>query len=210
METKDWLITVLRGLSVGAITFLVASGLSLIFGLMDVLNLAHGELFMLGAYVGWTVFVRPDTFVDVLPMVLAAVGLTLLPVWLAWLSRAHIGKTAARIWPWIASDRRVRHVDFYASRYPITIWDPDDYAKSPITFLPGFEPGNSSLPEPVLFGTGGPAAGIVGCIFGRFCACRGDCGTAGTSAKRTVDHPRRSRSCPHGHAFAGGRHAPGF
>ncbi|MCB0029701.1 MAG: hypothetical protein KDE28_17430, partial [Anaerolineales bacterium] len=40
METEDWVITVLRGLSVGAVTFLVASGLSLIFGLMDVLNLA--------------------------------------------------------------------------------------------------------------------------------------------------------------------------
>ena len=34
MDTEDWAITVLRGLSVGMITFLVASGLSLIFGLM--------------------------------------------------------------------------------------------------------------------------------------------------------------------------------
>ena len=67
MSTKNWVITLLRGLSVGAITFLVASGFSLIFGLMDVLNLAHGTLFMIGAYVGWTVYVRPDTFVDVLP-----------------------------------------------------------------------------------------------------------------------------------------------
>ena len=64
-EPQDWVITILRGLSVGMVTFLVASGLSLIFGLMDVLNLAHGEMFMLGAYMGWTVFVRPDTFVDV-------------------------------------------------------------------------------------------------------------------------------------------------
>ena len=82
METKDWVITVLRGLSVGAITFLVASGLSLIFGLMDVLNLAHGEMFMLGAYVGWTVFVRPDTFVDILPLLLLlAAGLLLTSLW---------------------------------------------------------------------------------------------------------------------------------
>ncbi len=54
MSTKDWVITLLRGLSVGAITFLVASGFSLIFGLMDVLNLAHGAFYMVGAYVGWT------------------------------------------------------------------------------------------------------------------------------------------------------------
>jgi branched-chain amino acid transport system permease protein len=66
LEPGDWFITVMRGLSVGAITFLVASGLSLIFGLMDVLNLAHGELFMIGAYAGWTAYVRPDTLVDVI------------------------------------------------------------------------------------------------------------------------------------------------
>ena len=68
METGDWVITVLRGLAVGAITFLVASGFSLILGLMDVLNLAHGEMFMLGAYIGWTVYVRPqDKNLPVLP-----------------------------------------------------------------------------------------------------------------------------------------------
>jgi len=81
MEPKDWVITLLRGLSVGAVAFLVAAGLSLIFGLMDVLNLAHGELFMLGAYVGWTVYVRPDTIVDLAtPALLLAAGLMLLPL----------------------------------------------------------------------------------------------------------------------------------
>jgi branched-chain amino acid transport system permease protein len=65
MSTKDWVITTLRGLSVGAVTFVVAAGFSIIFGLMDVLNLAHGTLFMIGAYVGWTVYVRPDTAVDI-------------------------------------------------------------------------------------------------------------------------------------------------
>jgi ABC-type branched-subunit amino acid transport system permease subunit len=64
MSPKDWIITLLRSLSVGAVTFLVASGFSLIFGLLDVLNLAHGTLFMIGAYIGWTVYVRPDTCVD--------------------------------------------------------------------------------------------------------------------------------------------------
>ena len=64
-SSDAWFGTIMQGLSVGAITFLVASGLSLIFGLMDVLNLAHGELFMLGAYVGWTVYTRFDTVIDV-------------------------------------------------------------------------------------------------------------------------------------------------
>ena len=64
MDTKDWITTLLRSLSVAALTFLVASGFSLIFGLLDVLNLAHGTLFMVGAYVAWSVYVRPDTFID--------------------------------------------------------------------------------------------------------------------------------------------------
>src|SRR6266545_7804901 len=82
MESSDFIITLLRGLSVGSLTFLVASGFSLIFGLLDVLNLAHGTLFMIGAYIGWTVFVRPDTFVDLLtPIALILSGFTLQEVW---------------------------------------------------------------------------------------------------------------------------------
>ena len=43
MESQDFVITLLRGLSVGSLTFLVSSGFSLIFGLLDVLNLALGS-----------------------------------------------------------------------------------------------------------------------------------------------------------------------
>lgn len=45
---------ILPGLTLAALYFLIAAGLSLIFGLMDVLNFAHGSLFMIGAYVAWT------------------------------------------------------------------------------------------------------------------------------------------------------------
>ncbi len=45
---------VLPGLTLAALYFLIAAGLSLIFGLMDVLNFAHGSLFMIGAYVAWS------------------------------------------------------------------------------------------------------------------------------------------------------------
>src|SRR5438128_1043567 len=48
-------ITVLSGLFQGMLLFLVASGLSIIFGLMDILNLAQGTVFMLGAYVAYDV-----------------------------------------------------------------------------------------------------------------------------------------------------------
>jgi branched-chain amino acid transport system permease protein len=45
-------IQTVNGVVAGMILALVASGLTLIFGIMDVVNFAHGELFMLGAYVG--------------------------------------------------------------------------------------------------------------------------------------------------------------
>ena len=47
-----FLIQTLNGIVNGMILALVASGLTLIFGIMDVVNFAHGELFMLGAYAG--------------------------------------------------------------------------------------------------------------------------------------------------------------
>ncbi len=102
LSTQDWVITLLRGLSLSAIIFLVASGFSLIFGLMDVMNLAHGTLFMIGAYVGWSAYVRPDTVLDLLPPVaLLAAGLLLQPLWNALLGRIRLPALVARIWPWI-------------------------------------------------------------------------------------------------------------
>lgn len=47
-------INLLNGISYGMILFLIASGLSLIFGVMGILNLAHGALYVLGAYIGLT------------------------------------------------------------------------------------------------------------------------------------------------------------
>jgi branched-chain amino acid transport system permease protein len=56
------LIQTINGIVTGMILALVASGLTLIFGIMDVVNFAHGELFMLGAYVGTTTFVSTGSF----------------------------------------------------------------------------------------------------------------------------------------------------
>ena len=52
---KLFLITTLNGLTLAALYFLVASGFSLVFGLMRNVNLAHGSLFLLGAYLGYEV-----------------------------------------------------------------------------------------------------------------------------------------------------------
>ena len=53
-----FLLALLNGLSFGSILFLFASSLSLILGVMGILNLTHGALYMIGAYVGWTVAVQ--------------------------------------------------------------------------------------------------------------------------------------------------------
>src|SRR5213592_2516454 len=55
-------IQTINGIVSGMILALVASGLTLIFGIMDFVNFAHGELFMLGAYVGTTTLVTTGSF----------------------------------------------------------------------------------------------------------------------------------------------------
>lgn len=56
------IIQTINGVVTGMILALVASGLTLIFGIMDVVNFAHGELFMLGAYVGVVVGAATGSF----------------------------------------------------------------------------------------------------------------------------------------------------
>jgi branched-subunit amino acid ABC-type transport system permease component len=56
------LIQTVNGIVTGMILALVASGLTLIFGIMDVVNFAHGELFMLGAYVGVLIVAATGSF----------------------------------------------------------------------------------------------------------------------------------------------------
>ena len=68
-------VQLVNGLVSGMILALVASGLTLIFGIMDVVNFAHGELFMLGAYVGTTVLVATGSFWAALLVASTAVGL---------------------------------------------------------------------------------------------------------------------------------------
>src|SRR2546428_8978749 len=52
----------LNGISFGALLFILAAGLSLIFGVMDVVNLAHGAFYMLGAYVALSVVRTTGSF----------------------------------------------------------------------------------------------------------------------------------------------------
>ena len=54
MDPVIFLIQVLNGVQYGLLLFLVASGLTLIFGIMGIINLAHGSFYMIGAYLAFS------------------------------------------------------------------------------------------------------------------------------------------------------------
>ncbi|GAA4338435.1 branched-chain amino acid ABC transporter permease [Variovorax defluvii] len=69
--------TLLLGLSIGILLFLLAAGLTLIFGLLGIVNLAHGSLYMLGAYLGYQTVQATGSFflaLVVAPLAVAALG----------------------------------------------------------------------------------------------------------------------------------------
>lgn len=77
----DWLLFVLapqvvNGLSIGVAVILIALGLTLIFGLLDVINMAHGEFYALGAYLGYAMIASGLSFW----LALAIVPLVMLPI----------------------------------------------------------------------------------------------------------------------------------
>src|SRR6478672_5641585 len=55
MDTATFLVQCLNAVQYGLLLFLVASGLTLIFGIMGVINLAHGSFYMLGAYLAFSI-----------------------------------------------------------------------------------------------------------------------------------------------------------
>jgi branched-chain amino acid transport system permease protein len=70
-----WLIQTLNSLALGGLLFLLSSGFSLIFGLQRIPNLAHGALFMLGAYIGTSLLARGVDFWLAAPLAGVLVGL---------------------------------------------------------------------------------------------------------------------------------------
>ena len=77
MLVSDLLAQALNGLSYGVLLFLLSVGLTLIFGMLDVVNLAHGSFYMLGAYAGLaTVAVTGNFWLALLaaPLIVGAIG----------------------------------------------------------------------------------------------------------------------------------------
>jgi len=73
-----WVTQTFNGISYGALLFLLASGLSLIFGVMRIVNLAHGSYFLLGGYVGLTTLWQTKSFP--LALVSGAVAVALIGI----------------------------------------------------------------------------------------------------------------------------------
>ena len=167
MDSQDFVITLLRGLSVGSLTFLVASGFSLIFGLLDVLNLAHGTLFMIGAYIGWTVYVRPDTFVDLLtPIALLVSGFLLGDVWKLLGTKIRMKGFIRKTIPWVGVILSLVILVLILKSYPISIWDPGNYALSPVGISYLATQGIRTPFPPPDMSAFSPTTSLVGLVFG--------------------------------------------
>lgn len=90
----------LNGVSFGALLFVLAAGLSLIFGMMDVVNLAHGAFYMLGAYLALSTVRITGSFwvaLVVVPLLLAALGLVVEPLLLRRLRGRHLDQVLVTI-----------------------------------------------------------------------------------------------------------------
>ncbi|MBL8370822.1 MAG: branched-chain amino acid ABC transporter permease [Burkholderiaceae bacterium] len=62
MDFASFLIQLLNSVQYGLLLFMLAAGLTLIFGIMGVVNLAHGSFYMLGAYLAWSLAARLGSF----------------------------------------------------------------------------------------------------------------------------------------------------
>lgn len=82
MDPVTFLIQSLNGLQYGLLLFLVASGLTLVFGIMGVVNLAHGSFYMVGAYLAFSLSSLTGSFFGAIALgVVLSVALGLLLEW---------------------------------------------------------------------------------------------------------------------------------
>jgi branched-chain amino acid transport system permease protein len=74
VDARFWLIQTFNGVSYGALLFLVGSGLSLIFGVMRIVNLSHGSYFLLGGYVALSVIWTTGSWLLAIPVAAVTVA----------------------------------------------------------------------------------------------------------------------------------------
>ena len=88
MDFYSFLIQLLNGLQYGLLLFLVASGLTLVFGIMGIINLAHGSFYMVGAYLAFSL--APLTGNLLTAVLLGVVLSVMLGIALEWLFYRHL------------------------------------------------------------------------------------------------------------------------
>ncbi len=128
----------LNGLQLGLMLFLLAAGLTLVFGIMDMINLAHGSLYMIGAYIAASAIQASGSFiVGAIVAVLgtAAIGALLeVSVLRSLYRRSHLNQVLATFALILIANEIVRLV---WGAQPILLNTPDALA-GPVEPVPGF------------------------------------------------------------------------
>jgi branched-chain amino acid transport system permease protein len=128
----------LNGIQFGLMLFLIAAGLTLVFGIMDVLNLAHGSLYMVGSYLASSVALATGSFWIALPVAILGAGLVGLVLEVALMRRLyqrdHLAQVLATFAVILIADDLVKLIWGPAPRMLVA---PDGLA-GPIEIFPGF------------------------------------------------------------------------
>ena len=90
MDFVNFLIQLLNSVQYGLLLFMLAAGLTLIFGIMGVVNLAHGSFYMLGAYLAWSLAALTNSFT--LAILIGTLLSVLFGLFLEWLLFRHFYK----------------------------------------------------------------------------------------------------------------------
>jgi branched-chain amino acid transport system permease protein len=97
---RVFLSALFNGITLGALYFLVASGFTLIFGLMRNVNLAHGSLYLLGGYLGWSVGTATGSWIIALVasfLVVALAGILMQVFLFRWMEGQDLRQTLVTI-----------------------------------------------------------------------------------------------------------------
>ncbi len=138
MTLGAWIELISSGLITGGIYALVALGLNLQYGLMRILNIAHGEFLMLGAYLTW----MAQTTLGLSPLLmvpLSFAALTLLGVGIHWLCFRRLSKTSPNLDVFEARSLMVAFgLMFLVQNFVNSIWGGDlrgyDFMTEPVKF----------------------------------------------------------------------------
>jgi branched-chain amino acid transport system permease protein len=86
---EEWATRILNGVTYGGLLFILASGFTLGLGIMKIVNIAHGALYLLTAYIAWTVFQDTDSFLLTILVCSLTGGLLALVLYAGLLQRLH-------------------------------------------------------------------------------------------------------------------------